>query len=172
MPRDSLISHVYVSTHVGNSIVVDRVYRSCVISIGSFETRVDLLLLDMMDFDVILGIDWLSLYHTILDRHAKTVTLAMPIFSRLEWRGTPVYSTSRVISYVKARRMIKKGCLTYLAYICDPIMEVPSMDSLPVVREFPEVFRIDLSNRDIDFCINLALGTQPISIPPFGFDPS
>ncbi|XP_070050291.1 uncharacterized protein [Nicotiana tomentosiformis] len=143
MPRDSFSTPVYVSTHVGDSIVVDRVYRSSVVSIGSFETRVDLLPLDMVDFDIILIMDRLSPYHAILDCCAKMVTLSMPRLPRLEWMGTPDHSTSRVISYMKARHMVEKGCLTYFAYIRAPSAEVPSMDSVPVVREFLEVFPTD-----------------------------
>jgi len=45
-----------VSTLVGDSIIVDCVYWSFFVVIGRFETRVDLLLLSMVDFDVILGI--------------------------------------------------------------------------------------------------------------------
>ena len=67
MPHDSLSAPVYMSTLVGDAIIVDRVYRSYVVTIGSLETSVDLLLLDMVDFDVILGMDWLSPYHAILD---------------------------------------------------------------------------------------------------------
>ncbi|XP_070049419.1 uncharacterized protein [Nicotiana tomentosiformis] len=47
LPRDSLSAPVYVSTHVGDAIVIDRIYRSCVVTIGNLETSVDLLLLDM-----------------------------------------------------------------------------------------------------------------------------
>ncbi|XP_070032999.1 uncharacterized protein [Nicotiana tomentosiformis] len=171
VPRDSMGVSVYVSTPIGDSIMVDHVYHSCVVTIGSLETSMDLLLLDMVDFDVILGIYWLSHYHAILDCHAKTATLAMPRLPHLEWKGTPVHSTSRVISYVKARRMVGKGCLAYLAYIRDHNVDVPSMDSVPFVREFPYVFPTDLPgippDRDIDFCIDLAPGIQPISIPPY-----
>ncbi|XP_070050515.1 uncharacterized protein [Nicotiana tomentosiformis] len=95
VPRDSLSAHVYVSTPVGDAIVADHVYRSCVVPIGSLETRVDLLLLDMVDFDVILGMDWLSPYHAILDCHAKTMTIALLGLPRLEWRVTSGYSISR-----------------------------------------------------------------------------
>ncbi|XP_070002869.1 uncharacterized protein [Nicotiana sylvestris] len=63
---------------MGDSIVVDRVHHSCIVVIEGLGTRVDMLLLDMVDFDVILGMDWLSPYHVILDCHAKTVTLALP----------------------------------------------------------------------------------------------
>ncbi|XP_070034593.1 uncharacterized protein [Nicotiana tomentosiformis] len=57
---------------IGDSILVDQVYRSYVVSICGFETRANILLLDMVEFDVILGMDCLSLYHDILDCHAKT----------------------------------------------------------------------------------------------------
>jgi len=57
-----------------------------------------------------------------------------------------------------------------LAYIRDLSTDVPSMDSVPVVREFPEVFPVDLPgmppDRDIDFYIDLSPGIQLISIPP------
>nr|XP_009798210.1 PREDICTED: uncharacterized protein LOC104244477 [Nicotiana sylvestris] len=56
MSRDSLVMLVYVFTP-GDSIMVDRVYRSCVVSFGGCETRLDLLLLSMVDFDVILDMD-------------------------------------------------------------------------------------------------------------------
>ncbi|XP_070003113.1 uncharacterized protein [Nicotiana sylvestris] len=138
VPRDSLTALVYVSTPVGDAIVVDRIYRSCVVTIGSLETSVVLLLLDMVDFDVIFGMDWMSPYHAILDCHAKTVTLALPGLPRLEWKGTPVHSTSRVIPYMKARRTVEKGCLAYLAYVRDSSTKVPSIDSVLVVREFRE----------------------------------
>ncbi|XP_070014058.1 uncharacterized protein [Nicotiana sylvestris] len=73
------------------------------------------------------------------------------------------------------RHMLKKGCLAYLAYIHNSSSEVPSMDSIPFVHEFPEVFPLDLSRmsseRNIDFYIDLAPGTQPISIPPYHMAP-
>jgi len=100
--RETLISPVYVSTPVGDSLVVDRVYRSCLVTIRGFETRADLLLLDMVYFDIILGMDWLSPQYAILDCHAKTVTLAMPDIPRIEWSGTFDHTPSRVISFLKA----------------------------------------------------------------------
>ncbi|XP_070011100.1 uncharacterized protein [Nicotiana sylvestris] len=143
---------------MGDSIVVDRVYHSCVVTIGGLKTSVDLILLDMVDFNVILGMDWLSPYHAILDCHAKIMNLALLGLPQLEWRGTLGHSTSRVISYMKARPMVEKGFLDYLVYVRDSSVEVPSMDSVLVVREFPEVFLADLPgmppDRDINFCID------------------
>lgn len=82
--RESLGTPIYVSTPTGDYLVVDRIYQSCVVTFYGYETREDLLLLDMNDFEVILGMDWLSPYYVILDCHAKTVTLAMPELLRLE----------------------------------------------------------------------------------------
>ncbi|XP_070007930.1 uncharacterized protein [Nicotiana sylvestris] len=125
---------VHVSMQVGDSVVVDRIYRSCVVTLYGFKNRADLLFLDMIDFEVILGIDWLSLYHAVLDCHAKTVSLVMP-----------------------------------------GLLKSPTIDSVPVVREFADVFPSTLPgmprDRDIDFCIDLAPGTQPISIPQYRMAP-
>nr|XP_009789342.1 PREDICTED: uncharacterized protein LOC104236984 [Nicotiana sylvestris] len=47
VPRDSSSALMYVSTLVGDAIVVDHVYRSCVVIIRSLEASMDLLLLDL-----------------------------------------------------------------------------------------------------------------------------
>ncbi|XP_070039766.1 uncharacterized protein [Nicotiana tomentosiformis] len=107
--HESLSTPVYVSTPVGNSVVVDPTYQSCIVTFYGYETRVDFTLLDMTDFEVILGIDRLSPYHDILDFHAKIVTLAMPELPRLEWMGSSVITSSRVISILKDRHMVEKG---------------------------------------------------------------
>ncbi|XP_070050419.1 uncharacterized protein [Nicotiana tomentosiformis] len=96
--HESLGTHVYVSTPVGDSVIVDRIYRFCIVTFSGYETRADLLLLDMNDFESILGMDWLFPYHIILDYHAKTVTLAMPKLPRLEWKGSLSHRGARAAS--------------------------------------------------------------------------
>ena len=50
-------------------------------------------------------------------------------------------------------------------------MEAPYIESIHAVSEFSEVFANDFTgmplDRDIDFRIDLELGTRPISIPPY-----
>ncbi|WMV30450.1 hypothetical protein MTR67_023835 [Solanum verrucosum] len=46
-----------VSTPVGESILAKRVYRDCPVSVNHKSTMADLVELDMVDFDVILGMD-------------------------------------------------------------------------------------------------------------------
>ncbi|XP_070057741.1 uncharacterized protein [Nicotiana tomentosiformis] len=49
------------------------------------------------------------------------------------------------------------------------------IDSVPVVSEFSDIFPSDLPcmppDRDIDFCIDMAPDTQPLSIPPYCIAP-
>ena len=46
---------IRVSTPVGESVIVEKVYRSCLVTFVGSNTHVDLIILDMVDFDVILG---------------------------------------------------------------------------------------------------------------------
>ena len=67
-----------VSTPVGESVIVAKVYRSCLVTFIGSNTHVDLIILEMVDFDVILGMTWLYQNFAILDCNAKSVTLAKP----------------------------------------------------------------------------------------------
>nr|XP_016457949.1 PREDICTED: uncharacterized protein LOC107781722 [Nicotiana tabacum] len=141
------------------------------VTFWGYETRADLLLLDMINFEVILGMDWLSLHHDILHCHTKTVTLATPELPRLEWKGSSSIASRQVISFLKAQHMVEKGCLAYMAFVQDTVVEIPILDSVPVAREFSDVFPTDLQGMPLDldfyFAIDLAPGTQTISIPPY-----
>ncbi|XP_070015587.1 uncharacterized protein [Nicotiana sylvestris] len=176
MSCDSLVMLAHVSIPVGDSIIMDRVYQSYVVTIGGLEMGVDILLLIMVDFDVILGMDWSSPCNAIMDYHAKTVTLAMLGLPKIEWRGSLDYVPSRVISYLKAQRMVGKGCLAYLAFVRDIGADTPTIESTSVVRHFPNVFPTGLlgmqPGRDIDFGIDLVPSTHSISIPPYLMAPT
>ena len=67
--------------------------------------------------------------------------------------------------------MISKGYLYHLCRVKYSSLETPSLESVPVVCEFPEVFQKDLlgvfPEREIDFGIDVLPDTQPISIPPY-----
>ncbi|XP_070017422.1 uncharacterized protein [Nicotiana sylvestris] len=147
----------------GDFLIVDCIYRSCLVALSGFETRANLLLLKMVNFDIILGMKWLSLHFAILDYHAKTMILAMLGLPRVEWRGTLDHTPSRVFSFLKAHCIVKNGCDVYLAYVRDINIDAPSVDSVLVVRDFPDVFPADIlgmpPDRDIDLGIDLLLGT-------------
>nr|XP_009766949.1 PREDICTED: uncharacterized protein LOC104218205 [Nicotiana sylvestris] len=72
--------------------------------------------------------------------------------------------------------MIGKGYLAYLDIVKNVSSDTPTLDLVLVVREFPNAFLGDLPDmppdRDIDFDIDLAPDTQPISIPSYCMAPT
>ena len=71
LPCELLDMPIRVSTPVGESVIVEKVYRSCLVTFVGSNTYVDLVILEMVDFDVILGMTWLSPNFAILDCNAK-----------------------------------------------------------------------------------------------------
>ena len=71
-PLDFLLS---VSTPLGEMSPLESVCRRCIVSLDDSEFAIDLIVLHMFEFDVILGMDWLSSYHVSIDYFAKTVSL-------------------------------------------------------------------------------------------------
>ncbi|XP_069143497.1 uncharacterized protein [Solanum lycopersicum] len=84
---------------------------------------------------------------------------AMPGTDPLGWEGDYISTPFRIISFLRAKRMVSKGCLAFLAHLRDDTSKVPSIDSVSIAREFLHVFLADLPSmppdRDIDFCINV-----------------
>lgn len=56
----------------------DVMYRSCKVDIARKELKVDLILLNTRDFDVILGMDCLAAHHAYVDCFCKKVTFDVP----------------------------------------------------------------------------------------------
>ena len=130
---DLLDIPIRVSTPVGESVIVEKVYRSCLVTFVGSNTHVDLIILEMVDFDVILGMTWLSPNFAILDCNAKTVTLAKPGTDPLVWEGDYTSTPVRIISFLRAKRMVSKGCLAFLAHLRDENSQVPSIESVSIV---------------------------------------
>ena len=125
----------------------------------------------MTDFDVIMGMDWLASCYAKVDCQKKVVQFHFPGEAMLEWSGHIATPRGKFISYLKARKMIRKGCLYHLVRVHDLEAESPTLQSVPVVNEFPDVFPNELPGlppkREVEFTIDLLPDTQPISIPPY-----
>ncbi|XP_070049937.1 uncharacterized protein [Nicotiana tomentosiformis] len=156
---------------VGESIVAAQIYRGCVVTVCSRDIVTDLIEMGMVDFDVIMGMDWLYSCFAKLDCRTRTVRFEFPNELVLEWKRDNVVLNGRFISYLKATKMINKGCIYHLVRVTDTDAEAPTLESVPVVNEFPEVFPDELpgilQDREIDFGIDVMPDMQPISIPPY-----
>ena len=120
--------------------MVQLVFKSCIISICGIDTLVDLMLLEMVDFDVILGMDWLASCHATMDYHLKEVKFDIPEGSQYVYNGNNCITPTSLISFLNTPCLISKGSQGFLAMVKDTKAEVPSLEQGPVVRDFQDVF--------------------------------
>ena len=64
-----------VTSPLGHSVRVNRVYKKCPLKVHDREFSVDLIALPFNEFDLILRMDWLSKHRTIVKCDKKTVLL-------------------------------------------------------------------------------------------------
>ncbi|CAL9021354.1 unnamed protein product [Prunus brigantina] len=97
---------------------VGTVYRDSMVLMGDVFTEADLIPLEMVDLDIILGMDWLAKHHASIDCFRKEV----------------------VIRTMTAIRLLKKGCSGYLAHVIDTrdngfkLEEIPSEGTHEALR--------------------------------------
>ncbi|WRX09992.1 hypothetical protein QQP08_002479 [Theobroma cacao] len=131
--------------------------------------------LDTLDFDVILGMDWLSPYHASVDCYHK-VRFDFPGEPSFSLQGDRSNAPTNLISVISARRLLRQGCIGYLAVVKDTQAKIGDVTQVSVVKEFVDVFPDELPGlppeREIEFCIDLIPDTRPISIPPYRMAPA
>ena len=132
------------STPIGESIIAKRVYHNCIVIVSDRDTLADLVELYMVDFDVMIGMDCISSCYAKLDCRIKLVNYQFPKEAVLEWKGNIGAQRDKFISYLKATKMISKGFICQLVRVKNVDTEPPTLQSIPVVNEFPYVFPEDL----------------------------
>ncbi|RVW80717.1 Retrovirus-related Pol polyprotein from transposon 17.6 [Vitis vinifera] len=174
LPVASMDFDLIVATPVGDSVVASRMLRNCIVMIGYREMPVDLVLLDLQDFDVILGMDWLASYHASVDCFEKRVTFSIPGQPKFSFEGKHVDRPLRMISALRASSLLKKGCQGFLASVMSNESDL-KLEDIPIVREYPDVFPEDLPGlppeREVEFTIDLVPGTGPMSKAPYRMAP-
>ncbi|GKC53623.1 putative reverse transcriptase domain-containing protein, partial [Tanacetum coccineum] len=130
--------------------------------------------LDMNDFDIIIGMDWLTEYRATIDCHTKHVIFGDLDNSELIYHGSQLGKPIKIISTLKAHALISHGCEGFVASIKDTSLDGPHLEIHLVLQDFPDVFQIELPGipleREVKFSIELILGTEPISKDPYRHD--
>ncbi|XP_070679282.1 uncharacterized protein [Malus domestica] len=136
----------------------------------------DLIPLDIVDFDVILGAYWLHYNRAHIDCYGKSVTFYHHGLPEVTFVGERSRVRHGVISAIRARKLLSKGCQGYLAYVVLNDVVPSSVEEVGVVRHYPDVFPDDLPglppDRDVEFSIDLLPGTDPISLTPYRMAPA
>ncbi|TYK24364.1 putative polyprotein [Cucumis melo var. makuwa] len=134
-----------VSTPSGEVLLSKEKIKACRVEIANHVLDVTLLVLDMQDFDVILGMDWLSANHANIDCFGKEVV----------FRGADIGILASVVDTQEPE----------VSLSFEPVVrEYPDV--------FPDELPGLPPPREIDFAIELEPGTAPISRAPYRMAPT
>ncbi|GJZ86201.1 putative reverse transcriptase domain-containing protein [Tanacetum coccineum] len=129
----------------GNLVSTNTVIQGCTLTLLNQPFKIDLMPIKLGSFDVVIGMDWLSKYHARIIYDEKVVHI-------------PINGETLII-----RVMEKKS-------------DEKRLEDILVVREFPKVFPEDLPGlppvRQVEFQIDLILGTTPVARAPYRLAPS
>ncbi|GKC87697.1 putative reverse transcriptase domain-containing protein [Tanacetum coccineum] len=134
-------------------------------------------------FDVIISMDWLSMYHAVMVCAEKIVHIPWGnemLIVRADRSNQGNETRLNIISCTKTQKYMLKGCHIFLAHVTTKETEDKSekkrLEDVPIVRDFPEVFPEDLPSlpptRQVKFQINLIPSVAPVARAPYRLAPS
>ena len=164
LPVSSLKFDLIVNTRASGSILTSDVCLQCLVLISDRQFLIDLVVLPLSQIDVILGMDWLSSNHVLLNCFEKSVVF-------------PESSVSEGDMFLSANQVeasLREDARIYMILASMSVETKTLVNDIPLVREFLEVFE-EVSGlspeREVEFSIDLVPGTGPISIAPYRMSP-
>ncbi|KAA3469878.1 Retrotransposon protein [Gossypium australe] len=107
LPVESTEFVIRVLNPLDKCVMVDKMCKNCPLMFRDACFPANLMLLQFDEFDIILGMDWLTLHNTIVNCKRKSIDLRSQ-------NGLPA-----VVSAMKALNYVRKGCKAYFAYVID-----------------------------------------------------
>ncbi|GKA80256.1 putative reverse transcriptase domain-containing protein, partial [Tanacetum coccineum] len=159
----------------GRVVSTNTVLKGCALNLVNHLFEIDLMPIELGTFDVIIGMDWLVKHDTIIVCGEKVVRI--PYRNKtLTVESDKGMSRLKVISCIKARKYIERGCDLFLAHVTEKKPKEKRLEDVPVIRDFPEVFPDDFPGlpppRQVEFRIDLVLGAATVARAPYRLAPS
>ncbi|XP_074356150.1 uncharacterized protein LOC141695838 [Apium graveolens] len=143
--------------------------------VGDRNYKVNLLPMEMHDFDIILGMYWLSEHRVIIDCQKKRGIFGDVDKPEFVYQGSQLKGDVKLISALKAGKLLSKGYDGYLAFVNDTSKDEPRIEDYLVVKEYADVFPDELlgspPHRVVKFTIELLTGAEPIFKVPYRMAP-
>ncbi|KAI3725002.1 hypothetical protein L1987_64773 [Smallanthus sonchifolius] len=160
----------------GNPIIIDSIIRDCVIELNEYSFPVNLIPMQLGSFDIIIGMDWLSSHHAEVVCFEKCIRIPLPSGDTLKVFGEKPCSGLKLMSCTTARKYLWKEYVAFLAHIVQNKDQEKSIQDIPIICDFPEVFPKDLFGlppvRQVEFRIDLVPGANPLAKAPYRLAPS
>ncbi|XP_075478896.1 uncharacterized protein LOC142519752 [Primulina tabacum] len=135
-----LVEPFRVATPTNKTIETHRMHQKCKICINEQLFQAELIQLNMVGFDIILGMDWLARNNAMVDCKGKSVRLRTPDQKEVVYHGKSKERRS-LLSASQAWKAVKSGEDIYLAMVNVVKEEIElKPEDISIVREFPDVF--------------------------------
>ncbi|GKF31838.1 putative reverse transcriptase domain-containing protein, partial [Tanacetum coccineum] len=126
----------------GRVVSTNNVLKGCTLNLVNHIFEIDLMSIELGTFDVIIGMDWLVKDDALIVYGEKVVRI--PYENKmLMVESDKGVSRLKVISCIKARKYVERGCYLFLAHMTKKKPKEKRLENLPVIRDFPEVFPED-----------------------------
>ena len=160
-----------MSSPLGMRARIGMICRGCKLEISGTQLTMDLRIMDMSEFDVILGMDWLTAYRVGIDCELRRVTAYAQDGTCVVFQGDKHDILPQTVYESRCQGQLAG----WLASFTLEDEERPDLDLPRVVCEYVDVFSNELlglpPHRDVDFGIELHPGTSPISMTPHRMAP-
>jgi len=170
--RSSLLS---VTLPDGKTVSCEERYEGCPFRMYECELLADLYKFELTDLGYF-GDGLVGQVPAQIDCSKQKVSLKGPNGEKIVHRGQSPRMGVKLVSAMKARKLLGKGCEGFLCHAVNTEHAKPSLEDIPVVKEFPEVFPDEIPSmpplREVEFCINLTAGATPISKAPYRMAPA
>ena len=138
---ETLEEPMYVSSPLGIRARIWMICRGCELEISGILLTMDLRVMDMSEFDFILGMDWLTAYRVIFDYEHRRVIAYMQDGTRVVFQGDKHDILPQTVDESKCQGQLA-GWLASLI-LEDEVR--PDLDLPQVVCEYEDVFPDELS---------------------------
>ena len=168
---ETLDEPLYVSSPLGTKVRIDQICRDFELEILGILLTVDLQVMDISDFDVILGMDWLTAHQIVIDCDSKRITTYTQDGRCVMFQGDKHDALPQTVYDSRWHGQLM-GWLASLT-LEDEVRQ--DLSPPRVACEYEDVFPDDLHglppHKDVDFVIELHPGTSPISMTPHRMAP-
>nr|GEW94427.1 putative reverse transcriptase domain-containing protein [Tanacetum cinerariifolium] len=168
----TLLDHVLcISTPLQDSVRITHVYKNLSLQFDDKIRAINALPLDMCEFDIILGMDWLTEHHATIDCRSYRVIFGDIHAPEFIYHGSLPGKSMQIISALQACTLLSHSYEGFLATNHDTTSDVPSIHDQPIVFEFPDELPGIPPIREVEFNIELIPGSEPISKAPYRMAP-
>ncbi|KAA3473620.1 DNA/RNA polymerases superfamily protein [Gossypium australe] len=136
LPVESTEFVIKVLNPLGKYALVDKDCKNCPLMTRGYCFIKNLMLLPFDEFDVILGMDWLTLNDDVVNCRRKIIELKCQNREILRIRSSDSSGLPVMILSMLAMKYVRKGCDAYVAYVLDTKVSGSKIESEPIVSPY------------------------------------